>query len=114
MGLIKQLYELERTAKDQSYSHEQIRLLRQQQALPILHQLKEWLDSNVGATVKDSPIGEAIRYALKIWARLLVYITDGKHCSPSKSAGRIITKQHAAHYTMLSETVRFASRLRSF
>lgn len=78
LGLIKQLYELERTAKDQSYSHEQTRLLRQQQALPILHQLKEWLDANVEATIKDSPIGEAIRHALKIWDRLLVYTTDGR------------------------------------
>lgn len=78
LGVIKQLYDLERTAKEQSYSYEQIRLLRQQQALPMLHQLKEWLDTNVEATVKDSPIGEAIRYALKIWDRLLVYTTDGK------------------------------------
>jgi transposase len=78
LGVIKQLYDLERTAKEKSYSHAQIRLLRQQQALPMLHQLKEWLETNVEATLKDSPIGEAIRHALKIWDRLLVYTTDGK------------------------------------
>ena len=78
LGVIKQLYDLERTAKEKSYSYEQIRLLRQQQALPLLQQLKAWLDSNVEATLKDSPIGEAIRHALKIWDRLLVYTTDGK------------------------------------
>ena len=78
LGVIKQLYDLERTAKEKSYSYEQIRLLRQQQALPLLHQLKEWLDTNVEVTLKDSPIGEAIRHALKIWDRLLVYTTDGK------------------------------------
>jgi hypothetical protein len=30
------------------------------------------------STVKDSLIGEAVRYALKIWDRLLVYTTDGR------------------------------------
>ena len=78
LGVIKQLYDLERMAKEKSYSYEQIRLLRQQQALPLLHQLKAWLDTNVEATLKDSPIGEAIRHALKIWDRLLVYTTDGR------------------------------------
>ena len=78
LGVIKQLYDLERTAKEQSYSYEQIRQLRQQQALPLLNELKAWLDANVEATLKDSPIGEAIRHALKIWDRLLVYTTDGK------------------------------------
>ena len=78
LGWIKQLYDLERTAKENSFQHEQIRLLRQQHAVPVLKQLKEWLDANVEATVKDSPIGEAIRHALKIWDRLLVYTTDGR------------------------------------
>jgi transposase len=78
LGVIKQLYDLERMAKEKSYSYEQIRQMRLQQALPILHELKAWLEANVEATIKDSPIGEAIRHALKVWDRLLVYTTDGR------------------------------------
>lgn len=78
LKLIKLLYDLERTAREQAYSIEQITLLRKEQAVPILQQLKEWLDVNVESTVKDSLIGEAVRHALKIWDRLLVYTTDGR------------------------------------
>ncbi|HEX3642474.1 MAG TPA: IS66 family transposase, partial [Ktedonobacteraceae bacterium] len=78
LEVIKQLYDLERKAKELSYTVEQIYLLRQQEALPILHQLKEWFDTNEEATLKKSPISEAIRYALNIWDRLLVYTTDGR------------------------------------
>lgn len=78
LEVIKKLYDLERKAREASYSHEQICQLRQQQALPLLDQLKKWLDTNVAATLKNSPIGEAIRYALNIWNRLLVYTTDGR------------------------------------
>ena len=78
LEVIKKLYDLERKAREASYSHEQICQLRQQQALPLLDQLKKWLDTNVAATLKNSPIGEAIRYALNIWDRLLVYTTDGR------------------------------------
>ncbi len=78
LKLIKLLYDLERTAKEEAYSVEKLTLVRKQQAVPILQQLKEWLDANVEATVKDSLIGEAIRHALKIWDRLIVYTTDGR------------------------------------
>jgi transposase len=78
LQLIKLLYDLERTAREQAYSVEQIRVLRKEQAVPILQQIKEWLDVNVESTVKDSLIGEAVRHALKIWDRLLVYTTDGR------------------------------------
>ncbi len=78
LKLIKLLYDLERTAREQAYSVEQITLLRKERAVPILQQLKEWLDVNVESTVKDSLIGEAVRHALKIWDRLLVYTTNGR------------------------------------
>jgi transposase len=78
LGLIKILYDLERDAKEKAFSPQQILSLRQQQAIPILQQIKEWLDANMESTVKDSLIGEAIRHALKIWNRLLVYTTDGR------------------------------------
>lgn len=78
LGEIGKLYALERQAKEQGYDHQQIRELRQKEALPVLDSLKEWLIRNYSEVLPQSPIGKAMAYTLSLWDKLVVYVQDGK------------------------------------
>jgi hypothetical protein len=61
------LYTIERKAREQAYSQEQRKELRQQEALPIMDELKAWLLKNRDQILPKSSIGEAINYACNRW-----------------------------------------------
>jgi transposase len=75
---IQKLYEVERRARENSYSHEQRYELRQSEALPILAEMKAWLETERQQVLPKSGVGQAIAYMLKFWQRLNVYTTDGR------------------------------------
>lgn len=76
--LIQQLYAIERKAKEEDLSHAQRYALRQQQAIPILDKLKQWMTDQYPSIPNKSPIAQAIYYSLRRWDKLCVYTTDGK------------------------------------
>jgi len=73
------LYDVEDTAKELSALER--KHLRQDRALPRLHQFRAGLQSQQaqygGPVLPKSPMGEAINYALNQWDALCVYTTDG-------------------------------------
>lgn len=75
LAYYRQLYELERAAKD--FSDAQRRQLRQDLALPILSQFHLWLKAQRPEVLPKSPMGEAIGYALNNWAALVRYTEAG-------------------------------------
>jgi transposase len=78
LDFIGNLYAIERRAKNQNLSYDQIYQFRQQESKPILEQFKCWLDANQGLTPPKGLLGKAIRYALNNWKKLIVYIEDGR------------------------------------
>jgi transposase len=52
---------------------------RQQYAIPILDQLKAWLDKNLPRTAPKSTLGKALAYLHHQWPRLLRYLEDGRY-----------------------------------
>lgn len=76
LSKIGALYRLEREIKD-CPSHEKYQQ-RQKVAIPLLDNLKYWLDSNVAKVPKDSLTSKAIRYSLNQWDRLVAYTLDGR------------------------------------
>lgn len=52
--------------------------IRQQQSLPILGDLKAWLDKNISKVAKDSKTHEAMQYTLNQWSNLIAYCDDGR------------------------------------
>ena len=75
LGWIRQLYELERDAKELSA---QARCaLRQQKARDILDTMKTWLDAEQIRMLPKSPISEAVTYAQNQWKALERYMEDG-------------------------------------
>ena len=75
LAQIGELYTIEREAKE---ADEATRLaLRQERSLPLLVQIKMWLDTEGEIVLPRSPIAAAITYAQNQWAALNVYVTQG-------------------------------------
>ncbi len=72
-----QLYALERRMEDEGLDKEEVLKLRQEQAVPVLKTLKEWMLKELPKVLPTSPTGKAMSYFLKRWDKLIVYTTDG-------------------------------------
>jgi len=73
---IKLLYDVERDIKD--LSSEQKKAVRQEKSVPILKDFKQWLDEITPAqALPQSPIRQAINYAINGWKALCRYTEDG-------------------------------------
>jgi transposase len=75
LAYYRQLYELERQAKD--FSDVQRLQMRQELSLPILEQFHQWLVTQRPEVLPKSPMGEAIAYALNNWEALRRYTEAG-------------------------------------
>ena len=71
---LKALYAIERTVRGEAPSVR--RRVREREAKPLLDALKTWLEANGG--LPRSVWGQAVRYTLTRWAKLVRYIEDGR------------------------------------
>ena len=72
---IQKLYRLETLIKDKTVDERQA--IRQEKALPLLEQLKQWLIKSEQSVLPKTKLGEAITYCLNQWGKLTVYPNDG-------------------------------------
>ena len=77
LAYYRQLYELERSARDADFSDSQKLQMRQELALPILATFQQWLQAQRAEVLPKSPLGEAIGYALNNWSALARYTEAG-------------------------------------
>ena len=74
--MIQKLYRIETQIKylsvDEKYR------IRQQQAVPILHEIKAWLDVSLTQVAPTSLTGKALGYLANQWSTLTVYCQDGR------------------------------------
>jgi hypothetical protein len=85
MAYIAQLYAIEKEARAligaqqlDGIAADEVRFrLRQEKSLPVLKNLKTWLDAEQPNVLPKSLIGLAIAYTLKHWQALARYTTDG-------------------------------------
>ena len=75
--LIAELYKIERQAKVDNLSFEEIWKVRQKESKPILEELKKFLLDHQDAVPPQGLLGKAIRYTLKNWEALTVYLERG-------------------------------------
>jgi transposase len=75
LAYYRQLYELERQAKD--FSDARRLQMRQDLSVPILGQFHAWLTAQRPEVLPKSPMGEAIGYALNNWEALRRYTEAG-------------------------------------
>ena len=82
---ISSLYAVEHEAKDKNLNHEELYLLRQEKAKPVLDDFGLWLRETAPKVPPKSSLGKAITYSLNQWQRLIVYIEDG-HLRPDNNS----------------------------
>jgi transposase len=73
---IGELYRVE--AEIRGSPPEARRAARQARSKPIVQGLKPWLETSLAGVSKGSPIGAAIRYGLKHWDGLVLFVDDGR------------------------------------
>jgi transposase len=78
LTLMQQLYAIERKAKEENLDHAQRYQLRQQEAVPILKTLEQWMKDQYVSVPDKSSMAKAIFYSLQRWEKLCLYTTDGK------------------------------------
>jgi len=75
---MQKLYAVEQLGRDKSLSPEELFALRQEQAVPVLENLKIWMAEAYPKVAPESTIGQAIFYSLKRWDKLSLYTTDAR------------------------------------
>lgn len=76
LEMIQQLYQIERQIKEEPPDMKYH--MRQKHSKPVTIKMKKWLEDNLELYPPDSPMTKAIRYMLKRWAGLTVYLTNGE------------------------------------
>jgi transposase len=76
LGKIRKLYAIEKEIKDLDENKK--KEARQALSLPILEDLKSWLEKNISRVPKGGLIHKAISYTLNQWDYLIGYCEDGK------------------------------------
>ncbi len=75
---IKNIYAIEKEADDRTLSIDGRYQLRQERAVPLLKEYRQWLEDISTKTPPQGLLGKAISYALKQWDRLCRYTEDGR------------------------------------
>jgi len=75
---IQELYSIERYAKDQNFNSDQRQKWRQDNSMPVLASIKEYLDKNIDSILPSLAIGKAFAYTLKRWDKLVLYVHHGE------------------------------------
>jgi transposase len=75
---MQKLYAVEQLGRDKSLSLEELHALRQEQAVPVLENIKAWMMDAYPQVLPESTIGKAIGYSLKRWDKLSLYTTDAR------------------------------------
>lgn len=77
LAYIRILYDVEREARDMKLDANERLALRREKSVPVLADIKVYLDRERGAVLPKSPEGKAISYALSNWEALVRYCEDG-------------------------------------
>lgn len=78
LAKIQELYRIEQAADIQGISPEMRMSKRQEQALPILDELEQWMETTCPKVLPKSRMGQVIAYAYTLWPRMRNYLKDGR------------------------------------
>ena len=78
MRFFKELYKIEREAKDNQFKPEQRHQLRQEKSKPLMEAFNTWVDKVYPSTLPQSPLGKALNYCIKYRTGLMRFLDDGR------------------------------------
>jgi transposase len=85
---IAELYRIEERIRDRS--SDQRASIRQSESRPLIDAMKSWLEGELGRVSAKSTLAEAIRYALRHWKGLGLFLDDGRVEIDSNTVERTI------------------------
>ena len=104
MHFYKELYKIEREAKNNSLTPEQRYELRQNKSKPLMKKFKAWLDELYPTVLPQSPLGKAMNYCIKLWPGLERFLEDGR-----LEADNNLTEQQIKPFVIARKNFLFAS-----
>jgi transposase len=78
MRFFKELYKIEREAKNKKLTPEQRYQLRQEKSKPLMEKFKAWLDEMYPTVLPQSALGKAMFYCINLWPGLTRFLDDGR------------------------------------
>jgi transposase len=75
--MFQSLYEIERTAKELEIPCDELKVMREQESVPILETFHKWLQEKYAIAQPKSSFGKALFYCLNNWTELTQYVNDG-------------------------------------
>lgn len=78
MRFFKELYKIEREAKNNKLSADQRYELRQKKSKPLMAKFKAWLDDMYPTVLPQSALGKAMNYCINLWSGLTRFLDDGR------------------------------------
>ncbi len=79
LGKIRELYAIERQCNERDDPPDKRWRHRQEEAVPILNELEQWIKQEINIVPPKSPMGKALAYTLGLWPRLRAYVQDGRY-----------------------------------
>jgi hypothetical protein len=76
LAKVGELYAIEAESRGQSAAHR--RAVRQERSRPIVEALHAWLQDHVGRVSAVSDLAKAMRYTIRHWPGLTVFLDDGR------------------------------------
>lgn len=78
LDMWQSLFEIEREARDRCLSADERLMLRRERSLPIIEQLKGWIDTTIVELTPKDPLKKALLYALGRWQQLTRFLSHGR------------------------------------
>jgi hypothetical protein len=88
LAIIQKLYRIEKLAKE--LTPEERKAMRQAQAVPLLNEMRDWLDTSLPEVPPQSAVGKALNYLHGQWPKLVRYVDDGRLDIDNNAAERTI------------------------
>lgn len=76
LDIFRRIYQVEAQLK--GVEPEQRKKQRNKSILPLLNELKQWVDDNIHKVLPKSPIGKAMQYATSQWPKIMQLLKNGR------------------------------------
>lgn len=90
IGLIGQLYAIEKHIRKNGHQPDEIKSIRSEQSIPILNQIRQLLDETLHSTTPSGLMGKALGYLHKQWPNLIGFTKNGNYPIDNNAAENAI------------------------
>ena len=104
LRFFKELYKVERDAKNNHLAPEQRYELRQEKSKPLMEKFKSWLDELYPTVLPQSYLGKAMNYCINLWPGLTRFLDDGR-----LEADNNLTEQEIKPFVIARKNFLFAN-----